>query len=161
MSAASDPRAAEAGLTDVMDVQAEFSLEFNAPCPIVWEKVISLSDRPTLKSWSPLTGSWPSETASVLVVMDKGTDMVRTETIVKMVPNERFLLKVEAPDSGILAWLDHMLCSSAHGCKLTISVIVSVKAPDASMDREAYIAATLDALEQTLLSYRAKVAEQI
>lgn len=148
-------------MTEVMDVQAEFSLELNAPCPIVWEKVISLSERPTLKSWSPLTGSWPSETASALVVMDKGTDMIRTETIVKMVPNERFLLKVEAPDSAILAWLDHRLRSSAQGCKLTMSVIVSVGASDASMDRDAYIAATTDALEQTLIAYRAKVAEQI
>ena len=148
-------------MTEVMDVQAEVSLELNAPCPTVWEKIVTLSDRPTLKSWSPLTGSWPSEMASALVVMDKGTDMIRTETVVKMVPGERFLLKVEAPDSGILAWLDHVLRSSAHGCELTMSVIVSVTAPDASMDRETYIAATLGALEQTLEAYRAKVAEPI
>ncbi|NIJ38801.1 hypothetical protein FHR22_003525 [Sphingopyxis panaciterrae] len=161
MTAAPDHQAAKARLTDVMDVQAELGVEMNAPRSIVWERVISLSDRPTLKSWSPLTGNWPSETASARVVMDKGTDMIRTETIVKMVPNERFLLKVEAPDSGILAWLDHMLCNSAQGCKLTMSVIVSVKAPDASMDRNAYIAATIDALEQTLMAYRAQVAEQL
>lgn len=158
---ARDHQAAEAGSTGVMDVQAEFSIEIDAPCPRVWEKVINLADRPTLKSFSPLTGNWPCETASALVVMDKGTDMIRTETVVKMVPGERFLLKVEASNSGILAWLDHRLCSSARGCTLTMSVIVSVKAPDTSIDREAYIAATVDALEQTLTGYRAKVAARI
>lgn len=161
MTMAPDHQAAEAGPTDVMDVQAEFSIAIDAPCSVVWEKVINLADRPTLKSFSPLTGNWPSETASALVVMDKGTDMIRTETVVKLVPCERFLLKVEAPDSGIVAWLDHRLRRTARGCELTMSVIVSVKAPDASMDREAYIAATIAALEQTLKGYRAKVGERI
>lgn len=144
-----------------MDVQVELSAEMNAPCGEVWESVINLSNRPTLKSWSPSGGNWPSETASALVVMDKGTDMIRTETVVKMIVSERLLLKVDAPESGVLAWLDHTLRPSATGSILTISVIVAVTAPGSSMDRDAYIAATLDALAQTLTGYRANVAKRL
>lgn len=143
-----------------MNIQAESSLEMLAPCKAVWEKVVDLAERPGMKSWSPQSGTWPSETASARVVMDKGAvDMVRTETVVRMVPGRRFLVKVEAPESGTLAWLDHRLADSKAGCELTMSVIVSVDgAHAASIDRSAYASATTDALAQSLTAYRAKFA---
>jgi hypothetical protein len=92
--------------------------------------------------------------------MDKGpVDMVRTETVVRMIPDKRFLLKVEAPQSGTLAWLDHQLSDSRSGCELTMSVIVSVDRAAAGMDRTSYVAATTDALAHTLGEYRARLSD--
>lgn len=145
-----------------LNIQAEASLEMLAPCKVVWEKVINLSERPSLKSWSPLSGAWPSETASARVVMDKGTvDMVRTETVVRMVPDKRLLLKVEAPEFKTLAWLDHRLSDTGAGCDLSISVIVAADlGPGTGIDRASYVKGTTDALAQTLTAYRAKFTAQ-
>lgn len=149
-------------MDQALNIQAEASLEMLAPCKAVWERVIDLSDRPTLKSWSPLSGTWPAETASARVVMDKGTvDMVRTETVVRMVPGKRLLLKVEAPEFKTLAWLDHRLTDTRAGCDLSISVIVATGMDaGAGIDRKAYVAGTTDALAQALTAYRAKFTAQ-
>jgi hypothetical protein len=140
-----------------MNIQAEASLEMPASCKAVWERVISLSDRPTLKSWSPISGTWPAETATARVVMDKGVDMVRTETVVRMIPDRRLLLKVDAPEYKTIAWLDHRLTDTKAGCELSISVIVDAAVPEGQgVDRAAYSAGTIDALQQALVAYRAQ-----
>jgi hypothetical protein len=146
-----------------LNIQAEASLEMLAPCKVVWEKVINLSERPTLKSWSPVSGAWPAETASARVVMDKGTvDMVRTETVVRMIPDKRLLLKVDAPEFKTLAWLDQRLSETKAGCDLSIGVIVAADAgPETSIDRAAYVAGTTEALVQVLRSYQAKFTGQV
>lgn len=142
-------------MDQALNVQAQASLEMPASCQVVWEHVVQLSDRPTLKSWSPISGTWPAETATARVVMDKGFDMVRTETVVRNIPNRRLLLKVDAPQYKTLAWLDHTLAETKAGCDLTISVIVAADLPgDPPVDREAYVKGTTDALKQALQAYR-------
>jgi hypothetical protein len=148
-------------LDQAINIQAEASLEMLAPCKAVWERVIDLSDRPTLKSWSPISGTWPAETATARVVMDKGVDMVRTETVVRMIPDRRLLLKVDAPDFNTTAWLDHRLTDTKAGCELSISVIVAANPPEGQgMDRAAYTAGTVEALKQALTAYRAQFSGQ-
>ena len=146
-------------MDQAMNIQAEASLEMLAPCKAVWERVINLSDRPTLKSWSSISGTWPQETAQARVVMDKGVDMVRTETVVRMIPDQRLLLKVDAPDFHTTAWLDHRLSGTKAGCELSISVIVAAAFPEGQgMDRAAYVAGTTEALKQALVAYRAGIS---
>jgi hypothetical protein len=146
-------------MDQAINIQAEASLEMPAPCKAVWERVVNLSDRPTLKSWTPISGSWPAETATARVVMDKGVDMVRTETVVRMIPGTRLLLKVDAPDFNTMAWLDHRLADTRAGCELSISVIVAAAGKEIQgIDRDAYVAGTTEALKQALVQYRAKVS---
>lgn len=146
-------------MDQAINIQAEASLEMLAPCKAVWERVVNLSDRPTLKSWSPVTGTWPAETASARVVMDKGVDMARTETVVRMIPGTRLLLKVDAPDFDTLAWLDHRLTDTKAGCELSISVIVAAGMKEAQgLDRDAYVAGTTEALRRALVQYRTGIS---
>lgn len=146
-------------MDQVITIQAEAALEILASCKVVWERVINLSERPTLKSWSPISGTWPAETATVRVVMNKGVEIMRTDTVVRMIPHRRLLLKVDAPDFNTVSWVDHCLTDTKAGCELSISVIVDARMPeDQAMDRAAYAASTEDALQKVLIQLRDEIA---
>jgi uncharacterized protein YndB with AHSA1/START domain len=140
------------------DVQADAALDLPKSCDAVWRVVGDLAKRPNLKSSTPLAGTWPAEGSRVRAVMDKsGTDMVRTETVVRLVPGKRLLLKIDAPELSTVAWLDHRLSPTAGGCRFEMSVIVAIAVPEGALapDRAAYADGTSKALLDAVSKYGA------
>lgn len=140
-----------------LEIQAEASGEIAARRDRVWRAVADLEARPNLTSHEPLSGSWPEETARVRVGMDKGGfEMVRTETVIRCVAGERLLVKVEAPEWGSTAWLDHRIEQAGDGCRLTIGVIAIATYPEGAgpASRDDYAAMTRTALQAAVDEYR-------
>lgn len=143
-----------------LEIQAEASGEIAAPRDAVWRAVADLDSRPSLKSHEPLSGVWPEETARVRVVMDKGEfEMIRTETVIRCVAGERLLVKVEAPQWGSTAWLDHRIEQAGAGCRLTIGVIaIATYAEGAGpASRDDYATMTQTALQAAVGEYRKRI----
>jgi hypothetical protein len=92
--------------------------------------------------------------------MDKGSfEMVRTETVIRCVPEERLLVKVEAPDWGSIAWLDHRIDPAGTGWRLTVGVIaIATYAEGAGpASRSDYAAMTQAALQDAVDIYRTRI----
>ncbi|QIB67008.1 hypothetical protein [Kineobactrum salinum] len=144
-----------------LEIQAEAVGKIAARREEIWQAVAELARRPNLKSYEPLFAVWPDECAQVRTVMDKGMgEMIRTETVIRCVPEERFLLKIEAPEWGSSAWLDHRIERAEGGWYLTIGVIAIATYPEGAgpKSRDEYAAMTQEGLEAAVDEYR-KVLE--
>lgn len=123
----------------------------------VWAAISDLSRRPNLTSCEVLTGVWPAETAQARVVMNKGDfEMVRTETVIRSVADTQLLVKIEAPQWGSTAWLDHRIDDENGGCRLTIGVIAIATFPEGAgpASRDEYAALSRQGLQEAVEAYR-------
>ncbi|WP_447764179.1 SRPBCC family protein [Sphingopyxis panaciterrae] len=142
------------------EIQAEASVYVTAPREDVWKAVADLARRPNLTSCSPLAGDWPDETASVRVTMNKGSfEMSRIETVIRCVPEEQLLVKIEAPGWGSTAWLDHRIEHDGDRCRLTIGAIAIAVFPEGKgpASRDEYAAMTLAGLQDAVAEYRRRI----
>lgn len=143
-----------------LEIQAEASTHIKAAGDRVWQAVADLAQRPNLTSFEPLDGNWPDETAHVRVIMDKGVvKMSRTETVIRCVPGKHLLIKIEAPEYGSTAWLDHRLEDQGENCLLTIGAIAVATFPEGEgpPSREEYARLTLEGLKNAVDIYRDRV----
>ncbi|MDT9600600.1 SRPBCC family protein [Sphingosinicella rhizophila] len=143
-----------------LEIQAEASGHVTARREQVWEAVADLVHRPNLTSCEILSGAWPAETARARVAMNRDTfEMARTETVIRCVPEKQLLVKIEAPEWGSTAWLDHRIEGDGDGCRLTISAIAVAVFPEGAgpASREEYAAMTLKGLEDAVAEYRKRI----
>ena len=143
-----------------LEIQAEASGHVAAPRERVWPAVADLARRPNITSFEPVAGVWPDETARARVGMNKGTfEMTRTETVIRCVPEERLLVKVEAPEWGSMAWLDHRIERDGDGCRLTIGAIAvaSYLEGQGPASRDEYAAMTRQGLQDAVDEYRRRI----
>ena len=143
-----------------LEIQAEASGEVAAGRQEVWQAVADLAHRPNLKSYLALAGVWPDECARVRTVVDKGEfEMIRTETVIRCVPQERLVVKVEAPEWGSTAWLDHRIGPAGGGLCLTLGVIAVATFPKGAgpKSRGDYAAMTQRALQDAVDIYRKRI----
>lgn len=146
----------------MIDVFVLAATTIGAPCPRVWTAVTDLRQRPSLISAEPTGGTWPEETATARVVMDKGSfKMTRNEMVVYQERERRLMIKVEVLEPAGLAYLDYQLVPARGGCRLSLSSLVAVPdppgAPQGAAGRAPYIAGTRKALEETLAEYRRRI----
>ncbi len=148
-----------AAVADMIEYQAEATVEIAAPPKAVWDAVTDLGRRPMVKAFEFLQGEWPEELAQARTVMDRGErDMVRTETVIRARPGEQLLLKIDAPEWGALAWLDHRISPSSGGSRLKFSVIVTMAPTEpAPANRAELTEATERALAHVAAEYRTVV----
>lgn len=142
------------------EIYEEASGQIGAPREEAWLAVADLTRRPNLTSCEPLAGAWPEETARVCVTMDRGEfRMTRTETVIRCVPQEQLLVKIEAPEFGSTAWLDHRIERDGDGCRLTIGVIAIASFPQGAgpTSRDDYAAMTRDGLQGAVAEYRQRI----
>jgi len=126
----------------------------------VWAAISDLSRRPSLTSCEILTGVWPAETAQARVAMNRGEfEMVRTETVIRSVAEAQLLVKVEAPQWGSTAWLDHRIDDENGGCRLTIGVIAIATFPEGGgpASRDEYAALSRQGLQEAVEAYRRRI----
>lgn len=143
-----------------LEIHAEASGHVAAGRGEVWEAVADLARRPNLTGYTPLTGTWPDETARVRVMMNKGTfEMTRIETVIRCVRDERLLVKVDASDWGSTAWLDHRIEPHGDGCRLTIGVIAAATFPEGQgpASRSEYAAMSQRGLADAVDEYRKRI----
>jgi hypothetical protein len=143
-----------------LEIQAEASAVVAASRQAIWQAVADLGRRPNLKGYQALAGDWPHECASVRTVMNKGSfEMTRTETVIRCVDEERLLLKIEAPQWGSTAWLDHRIEAAGDGWRLTIAAIaIATFAQGAGpKSRDEYAAMTLAGLQDAVEIYRKRI----
>jgi uncharacterized protein YndB with AHSA1/START domain len=143
-----------------LEIQAEASGQVRARRTEIWQALADPAHRPNLKSCQPLAGVWPEECARIRTVMDKGSfEMIRTETVIRCVPEERLVIKVEAPAWGSTAWLDHRIEPAGDGWRLTIAVIATASFPDGAgpVSRGDYAKMTEEALQVAVLEYRKRI----
>ena len=141
------------------EIHAEASGHVPATPAAVWRLITNLSHRPNLISCAFLTGTWPEETAQARVAMDKGgSEMVRTETVIRCVTEAQLLVKVEASQFGSTGWLDHRIEKEGGGSRLTIGVIAIATFPEGAgpASREEYAALSQTGLEQAVAAYRSQ-----
>ncbi|MDX2059202.1 MAG: SRPBCC family protein [Gemmatimonadales bacterium] len=144
----------------MIDVFVLVATTIGAPCQRVWTAVADLRQRPSLISAEPTGGTWPEETATARVVMDKGTfRMARNERVVYQEREHRLMIKVEVLEPAGLAYLDYQLVPTEGGCRLSLSSLVAMPDPPSSTPeaRAQYIAGTRQALEDTLAEYRRRI----
>lgn len=145
-----------------LEIYAEASGQIAAPAGAAWLVVGDLSRRPNLTSHEPLAGVWPEETAQVRVRMDKGVvRMTRTETVIRCVPEAQLLVKIEAPEFGSTAWLEHRIEDQGAGCRLTLGVIAIATFPRGAgpASRSEYAAMTQAGLQAAVDEYRQRIEE--
>lgn len=144
----------------MIDVFVLVATTIGAPCQRVWAAVIDLRQRPSLISAEMTGGTWPEETATARVVMDKGTfRMTRNERVVYLERERRLMIKVEALEPAGLAYLDYQVVPAEGGCRLSLSSLVAMPDPPGSTPgaRAQYIDGTRKALEETLAEYRRRI----
>jgi uncharacterized protein YndB with AHSA1/START domain len=143
-----------------LEIHAEASGLIRARRQQIWQAVADPNHRPNLKSFRPLAGVWPEECASICTVVDKGSfEMSRTETVIRCVPEERLVVKIQAPQWGSTAWLDHRIEPAGEAWRLTIGVIATATFPEGSgtLTRNDYAALTLEGLQTAVELYRKQV----
>lgn len=143
-----------------IEVHAEAAGHIASGRAKVWTSISDLSRRPNLTSCEVLNGVWPAETAQARVTMNKGDfEMVRTETVVRSVVETQLLVKIEAPQWGSTAWLDHRIEDEDGGCRLTIGVIAVATFPEGAgpASRDEYAALSRQGLQEAVEAYRQSI----
>lgn len=144
----------------ILEIYEEASGPVAASREETWLAVADLARRPNLTSCEPLAGVWPDETARARVTMDRGDfSMTRTETVIRCVPEKQLLVKIEAPEFGSTAWLDHRIEREGDGCRLTIGVIAIATFREGAgpASRDDYAIMTREGLQGAVAEYRRRL----